>query len=590
MKALHWITRTSVARNMMICFLLVIIPTLVLGQLSSYEGIETASREITTSHENSLALLGDQLADRMNTLDQLAGAMLLDDDLMAIANQEEKQVDLFDYVLFRNKMALYKMPNFLNCEMYIILPQQKRTISILSGVEKLDPEAAANLQAVEQKINWLIRPSLKNPEESCLAVYRGFVRQNQSSPYCLLEISRKEMESVLRTMVTNTHIHSAFFIDGMDNIITTGGAENTALTELVRSYAGEHDQGEIQSELITHQGNRYRLMLQQVGNYPCRIGLILDESDLFRPLEHLRMIYFVFIFFVVLASAFFITMLYRQMFAPLRTIMDGMQELEKGNLRVRVNVKQQYNEFSFMARQFNTTVERLDNMIKESYLNQLQLKQAQLRYLRSQINPHFLYNSLFSLYNMIQTGELDSASEMAVYLGKSYQRSAHLGENNVTLEDELASIDVYLHIMSLRFPDRLQLSVNVQPETRKLKVPVLSLQTIVENAVLHGMEGTSQTCEVTLSAFLEDDRLHMCVEDTGNGIPPEQLERIHERLCSLSPLEDTHGLENVYLRLKLMYGDEVSMTVENRSPHGTRVAMVIPLKKEEQEHVQPSSC
>ncbi|MGI6182872.1 MAG: sensor histidine kinase [Candidatus Fimadaptatus sp.] len=580
MKALRWIIHSSVARNMMICFLLVIIPTLALGQFSSYKGIQAAAHEITSSHENSLALLGDQLADRMSTLDQMAGAMLLDDDLMSIANQRGARIDLFDYVLFRNKMALYNMPNFLNCEMHIVLPQQNRTISIFSGVEKLDPESAATLQTIEQKTMWLVRPSIKDPAKSCLSVYRGFVRPKQTSPYCLLEISRAEMRNVLSTMVANTHIHSAFFIDGMNNIISTNDGENSELAEMVRAYAGSSSQDEPQSELISYRGRQYRLMLHQIGNYPCRIGLVLDESELFLPLENLRTIYIVFTIFVLLASALFIVALYMQMFAPLHAIVDGMRELENGNLSVRVNIKQHYNEFSFMTRQFNTTVEQLDNMIKESYLNQLQLKQAQLRYLRSQINPHFLYNSLFSLYNMIETGELDSASEMAIYLGKSYQRSAHMGANDVTLDDELSSIDVYLHIMSLRFPDRLKLSMDIQPEARKLKVPVLSIQTIVENAVLHGMEGTSQLCEVKLSAAIKDDRLHIAVDDTGKGMPPEQLSAIRERLRSISPLEDTHGIENVYLRLKLMYGDEISMTIENHLPHGTSVMMIIPLKKE----------
>ena len=94
------------------------------------------------------------------------------------------------------------------------------------------------------------------------------------------------------------------------------------------------------------------------------------------------------------------------------------------------------------------------------------------------------------------------------------------------------------------------------------------------------MEGTSQVCEVKLSAAIKDDRLHIAVDDTGKGMPPEQLSAIRERLRSISPLEDTHGIENVYLRLKLMYGDEVSMTIENHLPHGTSVMMIIPLKKE----------
>ena len=578
MKGILRVLKTSVARKMMMGFLLVIVPTVLLGWFASREGLRVASKEIANSHENALSLLSDQLADRLYNMDMLASALLLDDDLMQIAGMQGARIDLYDYVLFRNKMNLYRTPNFLDNDMAVFLPRQGWMISAQSGIRRIEQQETQAIQETLQKTTWLVRDSLLRPGKKCLAVYRGFVYDNQTSPFTLLEVPWEEMEDVLTTMAANTHVRSVFFLDSSGQIIFTGGTDD-ALHDQIVQRADASGSG----SLLSEDGSRLLLLIQDVGSYPCRIGLLLDESDLYSPLMRMQTILVAFMIFAAIASALFIAVATRQLFAPVRTLTDAMQALEKGDLNVRVDTKVN-SEFALMAGQFNRTVEQLNCMIREAYVTQLKLKNAQLRYLRSQINPHFLYNSLFSLYNMIQAGDLDSAAHLAIYLGKNYQRSAHLEENDLTVAEELQNIDVYLHIMALRFPDRLQLETDVQAEARSIRIPVLSLQTLVENAVLHGMEGASQACVVSIRIRVQEDVLVLCVEDTGNGIDPERLERIRERLKRSADAEDRHGLENVYMRFRLMYGNGVRMIVENREPRGARVSVRVPLGEEE-DHV-----
>lgn len=574
MKGIFRILKTSVARKMMMGFLLVIVPTVLLGWIACREGLRVASKEIANSHENALSLLSDQLADRLYNMDMLASALLLDDDLMQIAGMQGARIDLYDYVLFRNKMNLYWTPNFLDNDMAVFLPRQGWIISAQSGIRRIEQQETQAIQNTPQKTTWRVRDSLLRPGKKCLSVYRGFVYDSQTSPFTLLEVPWKEMEDVLTTMAANTHVRSVFFLDSAGQIIFTSGADDALHDQILQRAGGSGGE-----PLLAADGSRLLLLIQDVGSYPCRIGLLLDESDLYSPLMRMQTILVAFMIFAAIASALFIAVATRQLFAPVRTLTDAMQALEKGDLNVRVDTKVN-SEFALMAGQFNRTVEQLNNMIREAYVNQLKLKNAQLRYLRSQINPHFLYNSLFSLYNMIQAGDLDSAAHLAVYLGKNYQRSAHLEENDLTVAEELQNIDVYLHIMALRFPDRLQLETDVQSEAKGIRIPVLSLQTLVENAVLHGMEGTCQACVVTIRILVQDDVLVLCVEDTGNGIDPGQLERIREQLKRSADAEDRHGLENVFMRFRLMYGEGVRMSVENREPKGARVSVIVPLGEE----------
>lgn len=179
---------------------------------------------------------------------------------------------------------------------------------------------------------------------------------------------------------------------------------------------------------------------------------------------------------------------------------------------------------------------------------------------------------------MIEADDLDSASEMALYLGKYYQRSAHMDEHDLTLEEEIQNIQVYARVMSLRFPDRLRLEMQIQPETKQLRIPVLSLQTVVENALMHGMEGTSNVCIVTISSALQGEELKLRVADTGAGMSEEKIQEIMENLQQAANVDERHGLENVFIRLKLMYGDQVRMTVQKNNPRGVLVEIFIPLQ------------
>ncbi len=558
--------------------MLVIIPTLILGFLSNVIGINVSNNEISNSYNNSITLLSQQMADRLNNLDMLAASILLDDDLIEISNSDSGPPDLFEYSLFQKRMLLYRAPQFVDANMAVCLPRQGWLISTNSGISKM-ANARIDLSAMKSgDFIWSVRRSVMNPSVECLSVYRGYVYEKQSSPFVFMEISGGEMEKVLATMAKNTHVLQTFFFDPLGNYISTGKKLDEELIRELKTHFADSQGGKNTQQTMTYGGKTYRLLYQNVGNYNCKIGMLFDESELLRPVVNIWILFIIFMFFAVSASFLFINITYRNIITPVRSLTKAMLELEAGNLNTRVEIARQ-NEFSVMSRQFNKMVEQLDNLIKDSYVKELKLKNAQLRFLRSQINPHFLYNCLFSLYNMIQNDELESASDMAVYLGKYYQRSAHFNERELTIEEEVLNICTYVHIMAIRFPERLQLVTEIEERTNQLKIPVLSLQTIVENAVLHGMEGSSRMCTITIETQLKGTVLHLSIRDTGNGIPAEQLEVIRERLSHSMETDDRHGLENVYMRLKLMYGQDVFMSISENNPSGTRVDIQIPLKE-----------
>lgn len=201
-----------------------------------------------------------------------------------------------------------------------------------------------------------------------------------------------------------------------------------------------------------------------------------------------------------------------------------------------------------------------------------QLAQAELRALRLQISPHFIYNCLTTIASFVRTdperarGLLLDFADFARYAFRS-------SRNHTTLDEELHSIDHYLALERARFGERLQFSVRVAPEVLAVQVPFLCLQPLVENAIRHGMEGRRGSGQVTVTARDAGAEAQLSVEDDGVGMPPELVESV---LSGQTPAGGGIGLANVDERLRAMYGDAYGVVVETGREAGTKVSLRIP--------------
>ncbi|MEO6529443.1 MAG: sensor histidine kinase, partial [Specibacter sp.] len=199
------------------------------------------------------------------------------------------------------------------------------------------------------------------------------------------------------------------------------------------------------------------------------------------------------------------------------------------------------------------------------------LAEAEVRALRAQISPHFIYNSLNAIASFINT-DPERARDLVVEFADFTRYSFRRHGDFTTLAEELRCIDRYLLLENARFGDRLQVSLRIAPEVLSTVIPFLSLQPLVENAVRHGLEakvgkGLVQISARDLGAFTE-----VTIEDDGVGMDPEQL-----RLVLAGQHDGTHvGLRNVDARLRQVYGDEHGLTVDTGIGHGMLITMTVP--------------
>ncbi len=194
------------------------------------------------------------------------------------------------------------------------------------------------------------------------------------------------------------------------------------------------------------------------------------------------------------------------------------------------------------------------------------LIQARLAALTSQINPHFLFNTLNSVSSLIRT-DPDQARIMLVRLSKVLRRLLRKHENFNALREELSFIEDYLAIEVVRFGDKLRFEKCIEEETLDLLVPSMLLQPLVENSIKHGLASKVEGGTIRIHTRRGDGRLHLEVEDNGVGIP-------ESRLATL--LEQGIGVSNVNERLKVLFGNEYRMWIDSQPGHGTRIQIDLP--------------
>ena len=263
---------------------------------------------------------------------------------------------------------------------------------------------------------------------------------------------------------------------------------------------------------------------------------------------------------------------------PVEQLAEAMDETQLRHLNQRVTVTGS-DEIARLGNSFNTLMDKLELAIYNEYETALQQKNAEIRALQAQMNPHFLYNVLQSMAAMADLHQIPELSVMAAALGKTLRYNISGKEPLVTLRDEIAHAENYLTIQKIRFGDRLHDQVNVPEYVMDHLVPRVSIQPMVENAIIHGFESSGQTGNISISAWEEKRQLIIEVADDGRGIPEDQLAALQAALEENSGLAENQGIgiQNLNTRLRLLYGAAGTLTIDSEEGTGTVVHIIIPV-------------
>ncbi|MEI7027889.1 cache domain-containing sensor histidine kinase [Paenibacillus sp. y28] len=268
---------------------------------------------------------------------------------------------------------------------------------------------------------------------------------------------------------------------------------------------------------------------------------------------------------------------------PLRLLMRNMQKVEMGNFKVRLDSSDN-DEVGRLNRMFNDMVQNVELLIKEVYESKIREKDARLLALQTQVNPHFLFNTLNVIRAISRRRGAPEVGEVIDSLAEMFRYSMKEWDRTVPLSVELKYLNHYFRIQQVRFHSRITFTVHIPPECMDGHVVKLSLQPIVENAFKHGVEMLESGACIRVFAEVREGLLLIGIADNGEGIAPERLELIQRRLAAPSGLlsvsaeeaDETSGngigLFNIDRRMKLFFGDEYGIQLAS-GPEGTIVTM-----------------
>lgn len=268
---------------------------------------------------------------------------------------------------------------------------------------------------------------------------------------------------------------------------------------------------------------------------------------------------------------------------PIRSITREMAKVESGNFNTQVTVRTA-DELGLLSHGFNKMVGRLKEYIDVVYVAQIKQKQAELNTLKSQIRPHYLYNTLEVIRMSAVADDANEVGDMILSLSHQLKYVLDYGEETVAIRAEKENLEKYFHLMVIRYGEhRLGLDFRFDADLMDCDIPKLSLQPIVENAIYHGIMPKSGKGTIRISIEkLPDNLLSVTVDDDGIGMSEETLELIRQKLAMGSALDtgSSIGLINVHERIVALYGQGFGVEINSSQHIGTTVRLVIPLTKE----------
>ncbi|PYE48009.1 sensor histidine kinase [Paenibacillus barcinonensis] len=289
------------------------------------------------------------------------------------------------------------------------------------------------------------------------------------------------------------------------------------------------------------------------------------------PITNSRNLFYASIAVLIAMSVVVLYVLYRSVQLPLLQLVKGTNRLSTGDFSVRLHYTSR-NEFSLLFARFNIMAQRIQELIENVYEEQLRRREATLKQLQSQINPHFLYNCLFYIKNMARMKNEKAVVAMSLNLGEYYRYITRSENDQATIKEELTMVKNYLEIQELRL-ERMHYTIDIPDDMLHMRIPRLTLQPIVENAIIHGIEPRTEDGHITITGHHTDELSTITVEDSGRGMTENQMQELTNNLHK--PLDGSMGCGtwNVHQRLSFLYGERAGLSYEHGSRGGVKVSI-----------------
>lgn len=340
--------------------------------------------------------------------------------------------------------------------------------------------------------------------------------------------------------------------------------DNDICSELGGNYLIFHKNGK-EDPCIYARGNMYNAIFD--------VAVSLDDAIIYAEINTITYIFAILLVFMIPLIYLIFVFFHRRVNRPVQELVAAFDLVCNGQFGVQIEETSDSEEFQYMKKSFNHMSMQLRDQFEKIYKEEIALRDARIMALQSQINPHFLNNTLEIINWEARLNENFKVSQMIEALSTMLEATMNRRSKQLnTVVEEMEYVDAYLYIIKQRFGDKLHYTKEIDESLLNVKIPKLIVQPIVENAVEHGMD-TSRQGKIKIRVYQKKEDI-MCIEVEDNGsLDEKDIKRIHTLLYEeLDPLNEKHvslGIRNVDRRLKMIYGDKFGLIIKNNQDNHT---------------------
>ncbi|WP_066196023.1 cache domain-containing sensor histidine kinase [Gracilibacillus timonensis] len=480
-----------------------------------------------------------------------------------------------------------KMDDFLNTVKFNI-PQLKalyfydlkgKSIHIKEGdpINNLGKEnyleIVSSLQGTDGEVIWkeLNVPSSKKKEEWKVIVASKLMKTSKLETYgMMVMIFNEAVFSELLNTLTEKESERFYLFDQRDQLLYTNEQNPEHINP---SFLHTLNQTEIQ----TVKDIPYLFTKSKANKFSFSLVSRTSLQDIQKESQVIFKISLYSGILAVVLAVVLVIFTSLQFLRPLKLLVHGMQQLRKGNFDTHIEV-QTKDELAFIGESFNSMVVNINSLIKEVYERQLNEKKAELKAFQAQLNPHFLYNTLDTIYwNVYLKDDIETA-KLVVSLSEMLRYVLEPVDEWVTLEQEIDNIKNYMNIQEHRFKEELETTIRVEENVNHCLLIRLLLQPLVENIFVHAFRDKETNMLIDIHAYRCSNQLIITIIDNGSGMDPETLEQLWKGSLNASGDQTRQkiGMASVINRIELVYGEPYRLEMLSKYGEGTTMKLILP--------------
>lgn len=404
-------------------------------------------------------------------------------------------------------------------------------------------------------------------------------------------VHQQAMSNLETAKITGAQRNIYVYDKDTNVVYSTDGFQNDVLSKAPLNVIRKIYGSEEGSTEISIGGAKYVLVYYTASITGLKIVRTIPYKlyyDKYVYIIYVTAILFALLFLLWYALNYFII---RKIISPIQDVVGAMKDVENGNLEVVLNIRSK-DEFGIIGRQFNSMVIRLKQLLERVLQEQQKRKESDVLMLEYQMNPHFLYNTLAIIRMEAIKSKNKRVADMLLILGRYLRNTIVNCTRLICVENEVNSINDYISLLQLRYDNLIKTNITVSDEVRKMQIPGMLIQPIIENAVMHGLGDRFDNEEPALldvGLMHKEDCVIIYVRDNGRGMSPFELEKLKDDILSESTdvrEQKNHiGLRNINRRVTMMFGENYGVEIDSEQGKYTEVTVKLPVI-DDNEHLE----